>query len=277
VGHLTDQPEGLVDHLAVQRRPVRRGDCAGAERLHAIDVPTELAVVEPLVPRAVHAVHGEPLGPLAALDVSRLDGRIGQHRGERVHRPVEAGAVVEEATRRRRVEQRRHDGRQRAVAGPERFAVVQPAHALERQIEVSGQPLGHEPGRHQRGVRAGFQHGPQVPDVIVVVVGEVDPPHVGRVDQREGVLQPLVAVEVGARIDDHRLLGSDDDRVQVDTQRRPGRLVQLPDDERVLGDLVRLDLHVLHRSPSCPGPVAPGHDPEHEPTRAPPHRGRARH
>ena len=52
---------------------------------------------------------------------------------------------------------------------------------------------------HEGGVRAQLEHDIEVADVVVVVVGEEDPAHVGGVDDREGLLEPGVADERASR------------------------------------------------------------------------------
>jgi hypothetical protein len=44
--------------------------------------------------------------------------------------------------------------------------------------------------------------------VVAVVVRQKDPAHVLRVDQRKNLLQPPLAMDGGAGIDDDRLAGS---------------------------------------------------------------------
>ena len=78
-------------------------------------------------------------------------------------------------------------------------------------------------------------HLVEVAAVVDVVVGEEDPPHVLRLDERERVLQPLLAVRRRAGVDDHRLRAADDHRVQVHEQRLTERRLHLVDHERVGG------------------------------------------
>ena len=86
------------------------------------------------------------------------------------------------------------------------------------------------------GVRAARQRLVEVAGVVDVVVGQEDPPHVLRLDQREHVLQPLLTVRGGAGVDDHRLLAEDHHRVEVDEQRLAQRRLHLMDDVGVLRD-----------------------------------------
>ena len=61
----------------------------------------------------------------------------------------------------------------------------------------------------------------QVADVVVIVVGQEDPADVGRVDDGERGLHPLVPGQLVAGVDDHRLGTGDDHRVERDV--RAGR------------------------------------------------------
>ena len=67
----------------------------------------------------------------------------------------------------------------------------------------------------------------EVAGVVDVVVRQEDPPHVLGLDEREHVLQPLLAVGEGAGVDDHRLRAEDHHRVQVDEQRLAERGLHL--------------------------------------------------
>jgi hypothetical protein len=66
--------------------------------------------------------------------------------------------------------------------------------------------------------------------------------HVLGLDQREHVLQPLLAVGDGAGVEDQWFPAEDHHRVQVDEQGLAERLLHGMDHVRVLGDLGRRDL-----------------------------------
>jgi hypothetical protein len=57
--------------------------------------------------------------------------------------------------------------------------------------------------------------------VVAVVVREEHPPDVGRVDDAEHVLQPLVPVVNRAGVDDRRFRTGDHHRVEIDAEGRP--------------------------------------------------------
>jgi hypothetical protein len=61
-------------------------------------------------------------------------------------------------------------------------AVVDELDPVERDECFRGQALHHEPRHDELGVRATVEDLEQVADVVVVVVGQVDPPHVVRLD-----------------------------------------------------------------------------------------------
>ena len=147
------------------------------------------------------------------------------------------GGGIEEAAGGRRVEQRRTHQVERAVAGVEGLALVEPAHAVERELDVTEQAGRHRPVAHQGGLRAEVEHRVEVADVVVVVVGDEDPAHVGRVDDREDGGEPAsrgrarlpVSTITGSAPRITRLLaGEDAGAARVDGQRG--------DEERVGGD-----------------------------------------
>ncbi len=75
--------------------------------------------------------------------------------------------------------------------------------------------------------------------MVVIVVREEDPVDVGRVDQREGGVHPLLTTEFVTGVDDHRLGPGDHhpvDRNDGSRCRREG----LVDDPGVAGDPVGL-------------------------------------
>ncbi len=106
------------------------------------------------------------------------------------------------------------------IAGVERVALIEPAHAVERQLDVARQ-AGHdgEVGNERR-VRTEVEHGVEVPDVVVVVVRDEDPSDVDRIDDRERLVQPRVAHERATGVDDDGLFTADDERVRSEERSR---------------------------------------------------------
>ena len=68
----------------------------------------------------------------------------------------------------------------------------------------------------ERGVRAQLERVEQAAGVVAVVVGEEDPAHVLRLDEREDLLEPELAVDRGTGVDDHGLGASDQHGVDRD-------------------------------------------------------------
>jgi hypothetical protein len=125
--------------------------------------------------------------------------------GERVGRPVDAGALIEETTGRGRVIQRRSQRHERAVSCFERVAAVEPSAALERGGEGVGEALGDGPAAHQLRLGTGGHDLGKVAGVVGVVVAEEHPPDIGRVNEAEHVLEPGPPVPDRAGVDDYRL------------------------------------------------------------------------
>ena len=65
-------------------------------------------------------------------------------------------------------------------------------------------------GTHFIGI---FQKGGEVADVVAITVAQEDPTDVCRFDDRERVCEPLFPVDGTPGVDDHRLSGGDDHRV----------------------------------------------------------------
>src|SRR3989337_902703 len=99
--------------------------------------------------------------------------------------------------------------------------------------------LGEKPGGDERGVWAGLHYRREVASMVNVIVGEEYPADIARIDNREHLFEPLLAVCRRARIDDGRLLTLDHERVQVDIERPDNRLLHLLDKPGVVGDLKR--------------------------------------
>jgi hypothetical protein len=101
------------------------------------------------------------------------------------------------------------------------------------------EPLDGEPIGYQGCLGAGVEHGKEVADVIVVVMGEEDPPDICGVDDRERRVEPLSPAELVARVDDHRLRSGDDHRVDGHDGSRSGRNI-LGDVPGLWGDSIRV-------------------------------------
>ena len=78
-----------------------------------------------------------------------------------------------------------------------------------------------------------------VADVVAVVVGQEHPADVGGVDDRRHGVEPLLAVQRGAGVDDDGLLGEDHQRVHEHVRAGLGR-DEVGDQVRVGGDALRL-------------------------------------
>jgi hypothetical protein len=72
--------------------------------------------------------------------------------------------------------------------------------------------------------------------VVVVVVGQEDPAHVGGIDHGEHLLEPVVAHERGAGVDDDGLAARDDEAVDADERARRRLDAERRHEPRVGGD-----------------------------------------
>ena len=83
--------------------------------------------------------------------------------------------------------------------------------------------------------RASVEDDLEIPDVVVIVVGDEDPAHEGGVDHRERLLEPGVAHERAAGVDDDRFAAADHEAVGAEVA--PGRAGgERRDEPRVGGD-----------------------------------------
>ena len=218
---LPGPPERVGDAGAAVQRPVRSGDHGQRERLGRVDVFGEPGRVDPLHPRGVEQVEQlEARVVHLGGDVVGVVHRARERGTEAVGRPEHAGARVEETTGRRGVEHRRSHHHQLPVADVDRLADVDPAHALQRQLDVAEEPPDHRVVGQQGRVRAEVEHRVEVAEVVVVVVRQEDPADVLGLDDGEDVLQPLVTAEQHAGVDDHRLAAADDRAVGADEAAR---------------------------------------------------------
>ena len=62
-------------------------------------------------------------------------------------------------------------------------------------------------------LRRGLEHGVEGTDVVAVLVGEEHPADVFGIDEAEDLLEPVLAVDGCAGVDDDRLLAADQQRV----------------------------------------------------------------
>ena len=85
----------------------------------------------------------------------------------------------------------------------------------------------------------GVHDGRDVAGVVGVVVGQEDPADVVRGHQAEDVVQPAGAVPGRTGVDDDRFRAEDDRRVDVDGQRLAEGVLDLLDQVRPRGDLLR--------------------------------------
>ena len=83
----------------------------------------------------------------------------------------------------------------------------------------------------------------QVARVVDVLVGQENPTHIVRFDEREHVVQPCLAVGRCAGIDDDWLAAEDHHRIEVDEQTLPEGGLHLVDHEGVGGDPGRRHVH----------------------------------
>ncbi len=159
-------------------------------------------------------------------------------RSERVDGPEHPRGGVEEAARRRRVEERRTHQVQRAVAGVERVAGIEPAHPVEGQLDVAAEPGGHRPVR-----RPAWPAGTASRTVSRLPMWSwsswdmnTQRTSCGSTTEKT-VGEPLVADERAAGVDDHRLAAADDEA--VGGEEGPTRVGgDRRDEERVGGDAV---------------------------------------
>ena len=145
---------------SAMRSPRRIGSVGAGHRLHRqrgrrLDVGGEALDVDPLEPRGVPDVHGvEGAGVEVGVGVLGLVDRALHHGPEGVDGPQHAGGGIEQAAGGGRVEQRRAHQVERAVAGVEGLALVEPAHAVQRQLDVAHEAGGHGPVADEGGLRA---------------------------------------------------------------------------------------------------------------------------
>src|SRR3990170_4713041 len=99
--------------------------------------------------------------------------------------------------------------------------------------------LNQKPGGDQLGVWAGLHYRREVASMVNVIVGEEYPADIARIDDREHIFEPLLAVCRRARIDNDRLLTLDHERVHIDIERPDNRLLHLLDKPGVVGALER--------------------------------------
>ena len=166
----------------------------GVEPVDRVDGREEPCRIDHLDPWADHlGEEREALAPHLGGDVVGLGDVTGQQRRVAVDRPVHAGLGVEQPTGGRRVEDGWAHRDQRPVADVERFAGVDPAHAIEREFHRPMGSFDGEPVGDQGRLRARVEHGRQVADVVVIIVRQEDPAHVGWIDDREGRLGPFGA------------------------------------------------------------------------------------
>ena len=118
--------------------------------------------------------------------------------------------------------------------------MVDGADPLVRDPEGGAGAASCRPAHDDLGVRAALERLHEVPGVVVVVVGEVDPPDVVGLDEGEDVLEEGGAVGDHAGVDDDRLRGSDHERVHARRDRPAEGVLVGADEERLGRDLERL-------------------------------------
>ena len=208
VGSSRMRVEGPLDERTLDHRAVARGDRGDVEALHAVDVAAVLRRGRPS--RAT----GSPRRARTAPSRSpRTRGRDRRHPA--ADRAAASRTCRPPSTRRSsgRTARGWSASRTPAVATPcsvrspmskDSPSMIQ-RQRCERELEAVRVALDHRPVAHQLRVRARGHHLVEVAGVVDVVVREEDPPHVLRLDEREHVLQPLLAVRRRAGVDDHRL------------------------------------------------------------------------
>ena len=233
---LAGAPERVGDARASVDRTMRARHHLERQRLRRGDVIGESPGVGPLEPGRVQQVEeDERLVVHVRRHVVGVVHRAGEAGAEGVDAPEHTGAGVEEAARGGGVEHRWAHDHQIPVADVDRVAHVRPAHALQWELDVGHQSRDRRVVRQERRVGAPFEDDLEVAEVVVVVVREEDPADVLRLDEREHVLQPAVATEEHAGVDDHRFGAPDDQAVGAEVA--AGRIgAQGGDEPRVGGD-----------------------------------------
>ena len=181
----------------------------------------------------------QPEPPELLIQLGDTEPMIRQRRRERVNSPMHLRRRVIQPTRRRRVEHRRTDRLQHPITSIERLAMHHPPTPRQREVETVRVPLDHRPVTDQRRIRARRQRLIQVAGVIDIIVGQEDPTHIGRLDQREHVLQPLTTIRRRAGVDDDRLRPPDHHRVDEHLQRLTTRVLHLMNHPRLISNLRR--------------------------------------
>ena len=115
--------------------------------------------------------------------------------------------------------------------------MVDGAHPLVRDPEGGARATSCGPAHDDRRVRAALERLHEVPGVVVVVMGEVDPPHVVGLDEGEDVLEEGDAIGHHAGVDDDRLRRSDHERVHAGRHRAAEGVLVGADEEGVARDL----------------------------------------
>ena len=205
------------------RRPAGSAAWAEATVGHAeggdrVDVASNLAGSSSVCHGADQAVEQQRLPPQvggAVVGVGDVTGQQGRRRCRPPSRRRSWGRTGRgwSASRRSAGARRRACGRRRRSVSP----------GLTQRMRSSGSSIARliRSTVNQLVTSVAFghsvEHGGQVADVVVVVVGQEDPADVGRVDDREGGLDPLGAGQLVAGVDDHRLGAGDHHRVDGTT------------------------------------------------------------
>ena len=222
-GGVAPAREARIANASSIEPSVISGLCAVAivahpERTHRVTQRPVAPLVDQAEPRRQRVVHEHRHALPPELRVQLGDGAdrtAGHRRRERVDPPVHAGPFVEEATRGRRVPHRRTH--RASVRSP--TSKLSPS--LTHRIRASGNSnaLVCRSLIAQVATSVAFVHARhhlfEVAGVVDVVVRQVHPAHVRRVDQAEHVVEPLPPVGDRAGVDDHWLLTHDHHRVQV--------------------------------------------------------------
>ena len=208
-------------------RPRWTGPCADATSSSgSLDVVATCAAKRAGSTNSSHGVFwrvedGEALVVQVGRHVGRLVHLALVERPERVDRPEHAGGRVEQAARSRgsRTSAGARGaacGRRRRARRPDRANASARAGARRRRTRrATIEKLATSVAFGQRS-----STDVEVADVVVVVVRDEDPADVGRIDDRERLVQPLVAHERTAGVDDDGLLAADDERVRAEERSR---------------------------------------------------------
>ncbi len=214
VGHGGEELEEGVEGGAVGRGQVGGEDPAWLELADAGERLAVLLAVDEVGPGGIGEGPAQhPPGEGFGRHVGRRLGRLGEDRPEGVHREHGAGRFVEQPGGQGAVVERRLDGAEGAIPDVDLVTLPDRVDAVEGHVPPRGHAQGAEGVADEAGVGGQLEHPLDAARVVGVVVGEPHPAQGGRVDDRRQRVDEVRSIEADARVDEHRLLGEEDEGV----------------------------------------------------------------